>query len=1591
MNQGNGVATGSWVDQVFLADDAAGTQNLQLLRSVVVSNNTLPTPPQQPGDPSNSLPESTTVTVPAFAVGNKWIVVQTGVNESFFELTVANNSTVTASPINIPPSLQVLVGGPHGSGSANAVAESAGANAIAGTVTRNGDTSQVLTVNLSLGTGDLGAAQLAAQVPANVTIPAGQASAVFQISTVDDHFVGGNQLITVTAHDPGLAYQDGGDTFQVVETDQPALTLTIAPGSVNESGAGGNATATLTRNTDTTNPLNVTITSQGPASATAPTVVTIPAGAASTTFTIQPQDDGLLQGDSAVHFIAQATTADSVTGKPFANAAANLTVVDDDMPQLVLTLSATQVADNTPTSYPFGIVSTANGQPISNTTDVTVNLFSSNSQALTVPLSVVIPKGANQSAPFALSPVNNTSNLVVGTRHITLTAFGVNSLTTGTIDHGHAAATIDVTDTNGPTLTVSLASNALLEGQSTTGTVSRNTDTTNPLAVTITSSNPNALITFGGAQTVTNPDGSATVTIPAGASAQTFTLVSTDDHVPDGTKQTTIAATASQDSQPLNPGSQVLSVTDADLPDLSVAAITFPNTNPPPVAGQKNFQVTYTVANGGTNDAVGSWTDRVYLSSTKQIDSSARQIGIFTQNGLASGSSYSNTATFTLPTQVGFFYVIVQTDVSNKVTETNKGNNLGVSASINVSSPYTATVRVYDPSNPTNDQHTSPPGTPIVLSGQALDLNSQPVKNALLSVRIAVNGTNRYLTEATDANGNWKDTFVPLPGESGHYSLTAAYPGADYPAEQDHFDILGMNFDTTGQFYTLPSSGDQVSDQVELINTSFADITGLQATANLGTPAVPINVQINLLDTGGNPVTTLPGGGRILVQYTLSASQAVRLSGTIGITVTGASGLSATLPIAFKIAVPAPNLTVQPGSLHAGLVVGPGATPQSLSFDITNNGGAPSGDLTVQLPSFSFLSLQSPATIPSLAVGATATVTLGLDPTTLQPTQEFTGTIAVSNNQTGISVPFDFLTVTTAKGGFRVNVEDESATQTVGGGGLAGATVTLTNPLTNQIVAQGVTDSNGQWVIPYDPNDPSQPGIPEGVYRMDTTAPNHGSNTQPVTIHAGLINTVTNADGVEVPVFLPLTTVTYKWTVVPTQIEDHYKIVLQAEFSTQVPAPVLVVNPLIVPLLGADGSTQFDVNVTNEGLVAADNVHLNVIEDPNFILTPLISNIGFMAAQSNLTIPVRVTPRPGVTPQTLLDGCFPALRLQLVYSYDASQTITQTRDITVDPVFVSDDVLQSIQDAWGTANGPLFPQAGDLNAIADPVVQSNLINLVVQYSTAPSDTYPQGELTSPQVKFLDALAGGLTGTADDIAAAFGDVLGGMCSIATPPVFSPAGGGGGGFGGSGGGGGGFIGASGTPVTYEIPTTVNAQVRIKMEQDAVLTRNAFLGTLEIDNGDTAGLTEIGATLDILSDGGHDANSLFFIQPPVLTGLTGVDGTGTLAGSGSGTAVYTFIPTTDAAPTAPKSTRSAGPCTSARPRARRSTCRWPRLRSPCTPIRSCKSAISSQPTCSATIRSLRRSSRPCRSPSACRWSTSPPTRTPWPTTLTSVPPSP
>ncbi|WP_175517724.1 RHS repeat-associated core domain-containing protein [Planctomicrobium piriforme] len=110
-------------------------------------------------------------------------------------------------------------------------------------------------------------------------------------------------------------------------------------------------------------------------------------------------------------------------------------------------------------------------------------------------------------------------------------------------------------------------------------------------------------------------------------------------------------------------------------PDLALVGVVMPQILIPGQAALIN----YSAQNAGTTPALGSWTDRFYLSTDQVLDADDLLIGSATHaGGLSVGASYASTAVLQLPQLGGNFYLLSR--ISADAPDTNRANNLSASA-----------------------------------------------------------------------------------------------------------------------------------------------------------------------------------------------------------------------------------------------------------------------------------------------------------------------------------------------------------------------------------------------------------------------------------------------------------------------------------------------------------------------------------------------------------------------------------------------------------------------------------------------------------------------------------------------------------------------------------------------------------------------------------------------------------------------------------------------------------------------------------------------------------------------------------------------
>lgn len=297
------------------------------------------------------------------------------------------NDTVTVLD-NDAPRLSLTLAAPT-------VSESGAASSTQVTVTRNSATTDELVVTLNVDQpGSL-------TVPSTVTIGAGETSAEFTVTAVDDFVVDGDVVVVVTASAAG--FSDGNTPIVTEDDDVPTLTVTLPNGNSVAEGAGVSAiTATISRNTiDTSEAVQVTLTLTGDDRLSGPGTAIIPAGSASVDVSFDAGDNQIVDQP------ADGTVMIAVNAGGFVGSTANVLVTNDDPATLTISpILFSVLEDGGTTSLNLSRNDAAGSEVISLTYSNTSLItgpstveFAAGEEMITIPLTIInnLQFSANES------------------------------------------------------------------------------------------------------------------------------------------------------------------------------------------------------------------------------------------------------------------------------------------------------------------------------------------------------------------------------------------------------------------------------------------------------------------------------------------------------------------------------------------------------------------------------------------------------------------------------------------------------------------------------------------------------------------------------------------------------------------------------------------------------------------------------------------------------------------------------------------------------------------------------------------------------------------------------------------------------------------------------------------------------------------------------------------------------------------------------------------------------------------------------------------------------------------------------------------
>lgn len=702
-----------------------------------------------------------------------------------------------------------------------------------------------------------------------------------------------------------------------------------------------------------------------------------------------------------------------------------------------------------------------------------------------------------------------------------------------------------VSDNDGPSLTIVCNPQTLQEGIEAQGTLTiiRNTPTDMALLVSLTLNNPGELLMQD------------TVTIPVGSSSVDLPVSAINDGIEDSLQVVTVRASAAEFSS----GTVNIYTSDQNKPDLIVSSLTTANSELP-VGGMLEFQAT--IKNTGFLKAPAGISVDLYLSSDKKVSSGDILFESFTtEEAIPIGDSTQLWELVAIPETLGDYYLILKVNPNETITELLYTNNTSTAVPVSILSNYTATAIV--------DENAFTSAQPITIHGTATMNDATPATNKLVEVYVITQGIRRTVSATTDTSGEYSTTFAPGENELGHYTVGACHPDEDLSITQDEFDIMGFGRTSNEWLIWYVQKGETITGSFSIKNYSNAELNNLK---------IELSATPNGFSLDANTISTLEGNGTASFNFSVTGNEVTSVTDYIQIPVkiTSDQGISYEFTALYFCQAIEGALKTEPVNLETSFTKD---KTRYVEFYVYNLGAGNSGEVNISLPENDWMSLASSSIIENIGPGAYSKVTLRLQSVDNTPLNyPMTGQIAINaTNSDGLVLPYRIECVSEETGNLLIDVVDEYTYNTEEGPHLADAHVKVSNPYTGEVVGEGYTSSDGQIEFT---------DIPEGTYVLLVEAEDHDGSRQTITINPGQTT--------QKLVFISFQAISYSWTVVPTEIEDEYEIVLNIEYETNVPKPVVTLEiPTEMPALQSGETFAFMATLTNHGLITAEELNLD--------------------------------------------------------------------------------------------------------------------------------------------------------------------------------------------------------------------------------------------------------------------------------------------------------------------------------------------------------------------------------------------------------------
>ncbi len=959
--------------------------------------------------------------------------------------------------------------------------------------------------------------------------------------------------IEVPAANGYAAVQSIGKLF---DDEQPSIEITPSKSLLEEGEQFG---IILTVSRVVSEDLKIKLTCQKPALFKLPSSVTIPAGEKSVTIDAVAIDDDVVSEFNDVDFTASAEK--HISGK------CCIVVEDNDMPQLTMRLTPTIVSEAAGPSAIVGVITRDKTN-----SDITIRLSdnSINGDIYYSTKRITLKRGQSK-AEFSIGIVDN--QLKEGDRDVEFEAAiyisSCNCLA-GQTSGGYLCDTIHVVDNDGPALSITSKNGNILEGsENNVFTISRNDSPVNDLAVQVTSTGDG----------LTYPQ---TVTIPAGKSSVDINVALARNDVADDSRIITFKVSSRQqsDNETYASGTCWVMSTDQTLPDAMITSLNIVTNNV--YAGDK-VVVETEIYNGGY--ATLPFTTPLFYSHGNKTER------VFLRKSVEPGETFVQRDSISSMDIAGNYYLQVHCDRENMIKEINDANNQSERCTLVLNPLFKATANV------DKDRYLN--SDTVYITGHVEGLYS---RNADVEVYVKYNSTRNTIMARTDENGDYEAKWVPVGNQAGRFIVGACTIGENLNEEMDAFDVYGMRRYDSGFMLNELETGETVSNYLHLLNHGSLPLTGLSVTAEYNGKSAKIDFE---------GITSLQPGENGRITYTiegLTPSEGKDWE-KMNIRVESAEGAVFEQTAYYYVRSSKPVLKASLNEINTTIIKG---ETRDYEILVTNQGRGETGAVTVDLGNVGWLKTATPTKMPSMAQGDSAVIVLQMTPMAqTELNSVYKGNFVIScENGSSVNIRYFLEVVSESTGTLVIDVQDEFTLNTAEAPHVEGATVNVLHPVTQKLLRQYVTGTDG--LATFD-------RLPEGRYIVKVTHPKHSSRTMDVIVDPERTT--------KYVAFIEYSAITVEMKYEPTEIEDEYNIVTTVKYETNVPKPVVVLDiPDKIILDSIQTPYVFYATMTNVGLVTASQARFSIPEEVNgYYFSPLIEGPWDILPHQTITIPVEIT------------------------------------------------------------------------------------------------------------------------------------------------------------------------------------------------------------------------------------------------------------------------------------------------------------------------------------------------------------------------------